>query len=355
MSKFVVVLSTRGRGGIRAVVDRLWLDGLGEKTGRRIIWTHVEGGLIRRLYVAACAYLQFLCFLFAGRVSLVHAHVAMKGSFWRKAIFARIAKFFRVPVIFHLHGSEMKAFYERQPSVLKKAISRQLQSVDAVVVLSNAWRDFVISIAPASSVHVVPNYVAVPDSSAEKKDSSTFNVLFLGLLGDRKGIFDLIEAIGKVASSRKGVKLFVGGNGEIDRVRSEVNRLGLDGCVELLGWISGSQKDSLLAKADVFVLPSYNEGLPISILEAMSWGVPVISTTVGGIPELVREGCDGFLISPGDVSSLATRLEMLFDDRELRMKMGRFARQRVVDDYSCEKILPRLASLYSGLISKNYS
>jgi len=125
--------------------------------------------------------------------------------------------------------------------------------------------------------------------------------------------------------------------------------LGLGDAVEILGWVGGYRKNELLAAADIFVLPSYNESLPISLLEAMSWGVPVISTTVGGIPELIRDGTDGFLIEAADVPALTRALAELADDADLRERMGSAGRSQVAESFSREAVLPRLEQLYADI------
>lgn len=143
------------------------------------------------------------------------------------------------------------------------------------------------------------------------------------------------------------MRLLIGGNGEVEEARVRATELGLLDSVEFLGWIDGERKSRLLSVADIFVLPSYYEGLPISLLEAMSWGIPIISTTVGGIPELVRDGTSGILIEPGDVHALAHALSTLAADGALRDRMGRAGRSQVAESFSRDVVLPRLEGLYS--------
>jgi len=122
--------------------------------------------------------------------------------------------------------------------------------------------------------------------------------------------------------------------------------------VSVLGWVSGDDKKKLLETGDIYALPSYNEGLPVSILEAMSWEIAVISTRVGGIPELVRDGTDGILINPGDVTALSQALMRLGKDKEFRQQLGRAARSQVETSYSRENVMPQLEAIYQSLISR---
>lgn len=349
----VIVLTTMGRGGIRSVVDTLERDQLGSRWNPRTLYTHVEGSLVKRLWTAFYALLTFLGLLFRGRVALVHCHVAMRGSFWRKTLFASIARSFGVPVVFHLHGSEMKAFFAAQRPWVQRIISTQLETVDHVVVLSDSWRDYVVEIAPRAKVTVVPNYVVLPDDSECREAHDGLRFLFLGLLGERKGIYDLLVAFSRIAGQIPNAKLLVGGNGEEQQVRQKVSEAALNDQVEVLGWVSGDLKLSLLRTSDVFVLPSYNEGLPVSILEAMSWRIPVISTRVGGIPQLLRHEVDGLLIEAGDIDSLADALLRLGSNSALRIQMGDSARERVEMGFSRERAIPILEGLYETLIGKS--
>ena len=336
---------------MRSVTDRLDNDGLGSNLPKRTLYSHVEGSSLSKISAALCALNIFIFMLFRRQVALLHCHVSMRGSFWRKSIFARIAKLAGVPVIFHLHGSETTAFYSGLPNFFKNLFSAQLEAVDRVFVLSESWREFVLTVAPAARIEVMPNYVDMPLDSEIWKPHCGVQIVFLGLLGRRKGVYDLIEAFASIANALPHVTLQIGGNGEEELVRAAVRSAGLESRINVLGWVTGETKNALLAHGDVFVLPSHNEGLPVSLLEAMSWGLPVISTVVGGIPQLVRDGQDGLLINPGDREGLAQALLLLGGDSSLRRRMGEAARARVNETFSKNKVLPRLQAVYAELLN----
>ena len=131
------------------------------------------------------------------------------------------------------------------------------------------------------------------------------------------------------------------------RVRAE--ELGIADHVELLGWVRGEDKERLLATAVLYVLPSYNEGLPVSVLEAMAAGLPILTTPVGGIPEAVTDGVEGFLVEPGDVRTLADRLERLLADADLARRMGVAARHKVEAAFSANAVVPQLEAMYAAM------
>lgn len=345
-TKHPLMICTHARGGMRSVVEAYVRDGLFEHWSFKSLWTHREGHALSRMAACLCAYLEMLQLLVKGQVSFLHLHVAMRGSFWRKSFFAATARRFGVPSILHLHGSEMKTFYGSLSSARQGAVKRSLEHAARVVVLSESWRDFASEIAPQAHVVVIPNYVTLPIERLRTPDTTEFNVLFLGLLGHRKGIYDLLDCWPSVLQTVPGARLLVGGNGEVEMAKLRVAALGVSNSVDILGWVDGVQKLELLRLADAFVLPSYNEGLPMSVLEAMSWGKPVVATKVGGIPELITNELDGLLINAGDKMALTDALVKLGSDYRLRRTLGEAGRKQIEENFSDHAVLPRLEALY---------
>jgi glycosyltransferase involved in cell wall biosynthesis len=244
-----------------------------------------------------------------------------------------------------MHGSEMKQFYESQPTFLRYIIQKTLENSDRVLVLSNSWKQFVSVIAPKSNITVLENYVNVPPAD-DRHFSESPSIVFLGLVGPRKGTFDLISAFSDVLKYHPNAKLYIGGNGDISAARELIEKLDLSSSVELLGWIDPVKRDELLKTTWVYTLPSYNEGLPMSVLEAMSYGIPVVTTDVGGIPELIEHGINGFMVTPGHIQGLATSLISLLNNTEYNIKIGECGRRTILSRFSREIILERLIEVY---------
>lgn len=349
--KYPVFISTRARGGMKTVVDGYMSETLLDDWRFKTIWTHDEGSIIQRLRIATCAWFKFTRLLVSRKISFAHIHSAMKGSFWRKTIFAQTARLFKVPVIMHLHGSEMQLFYNNLTKYGKWLVRWSLESSERVVVLSDSWKVFINNIAPNANVMTIPNYVRPPERLVYKCQPEKFEVLFLGLIGNRKGIFDVISIWPEILKQIPYARLLIGGNGEIDRAHDMIKELGISESVNLLGWIDGQQKYQLIANSDVFVLPSYNEGLPMSVLEAMSFSRAVISSNVGGIPELIHHNVDGFIINPGDKKNLLDYLSLLATDGMLREQIAAAAREKIESKYSNTAVIPKLDRLYNDIIS----
>ena len=173
-------------------------------------------------------------------------------------------------------------------------------------------------------------------------------LLFLGDIGHRKGIYDLIRALPDNIEINSRGSACRWGRGDIDVVRRSAKELGIEKHVLLPGYVSGPEKFRLLAEAAIYVLPSYNEGVPISILEAMSVGLPIVTTPVGGIPDVIRDGEEGFLVSPGSIDQLARRIIELLGSEDLRKRMGENARRRLQTEYSPEASVGALIALYQS-------
>jgi glycosyltransferase involved in cell wall biosynthesis len=348
----VVMICTEARGGIRSVVEQYKADGLFLRWNVLFISSHKEGIFIIRLLAGIKAVLCVILLILKHRALLVHCHAAMKNSFWRKSFIAMVSRFAGVPVVFHLHGSEMKNFVDEQPRWLQAVISRILSRQSVVVVLSESWASYIKSVAPMAHIEILPNYVQMPilgsDINAERNEE-TVNVLFLGVVGARKGVYDLLPAFKDAVAQNPSLRLILGGNGEIDRAQALAAELKINDYVTFPGWLNGKAKVDLLRRANIFVLPSRNENFPVSLLEAMSWQVPVISSRQGGISDMVRDGVDGILIEAGDRVALTSAMVELARNADLRRKMGISARERVEQNFSGAVILPKLEGIYNSL------
>jgi glycosyltransferase involved in cell wall biosynthesis len=271
----------------------------------------------------------------------------MNGSFFRKSILTFLLKLSRAKVVLHLHGSEFKDFY--QNSRAKKLISYTFNKADVVIVLSDSWKEFIQSISTNSNIIVINNYVEeiekTPVVSQEK-----IRFLFLGAIGKRKGVFDLIDAFDNI-SSKYDVELLIGGNDDNNILPQKISSVASNGNIQFLGWIGYQDKTNLLNSCDCLVLPSYNEGLPMVILEAMSAKIPVISTPVGGIPEVITDHENGLLVTPGNVDELTTALQEMLDNHK-RKEFSDNAYQVYIERFSPSVALPKLKAIYKRLLNE---
>ena len=347
--KKIVIISTSARGGMKAVTDAYNSSDFYSPNHSVFITAHREGGVLLRSWVAIQALMQMVWMLITNRVELAHMHMATKGSFWRKGIFVLICKLFNVPTVIHLHGGRFAVFYNDSAKWIKYLIKYVFNQASSIIVLSQYWYNFVrpITNTPVTVINnFVPDYF---DSDIVKLERRPRYILFLGQFGANKGIYDLLPVFSDIAKQFPDTKLICCGNGEIEKVRSKVNELGVSDLVEVPGWISGACKKEIMHRCSVFVLPSYNEGLPMSIIEAMSYSMAVISTRVGGIPELIDES-NGFLVEPGNHKELRDKLVEVFEMTDQTIvNMGDASRKKYLKNYAPEICLSKMRSLYSSL------
>ena len=263
------------------------------------------------------------------RPDLFHIHASYYSSFYRKMAYFKQASATGRPVIIHLHAPDLPSFYEAS-AIHRSAIHHVLKKAARVVVLSEDMGVMIRNwMGEDAKIQVLYNPVLLDRFHCTPRPVRENPVmLFMGAIGERKGTWDLLEAAHKVVQALPHARFRFGGNGEVERLRLRVEELGLQDHVEILGWVSGDEKLMHFQQADLLCLPSYHEGLPMSILEAMGAELPVVSTRIAGIPEAVIDGETGLLVEPGDVDSLAAALTQLLGDASLRKKMGAAGRAR---------------------------
>jgi glycosyltransferase involved in cell wall biosynthesis len=318
----------------------------------RHVTTHRDGSATRKIASFAGAVPRYLWLLLADRPDLVHLHTSSHGSFVRKAVLFWIARACRVPVVVHVHGSRFDEFHDRLPRPLRRGVRGVMVRSAAVLTLGERWADRVRRIAPGARVEVVPNAVVVPAVAAAGRGDMV-NVVFLGAIGDRKGAFCLLEAWAKLAAECHGAapaRLTLAGDGRVAEARRSVLKLGIERSAEVREWLPAPEAATLLASADVFVLPSRHEGQPMAVLEAMARGVCVVASDVGGIPELVEHGRSGLLVPPDDVDALGAALRTVLTDHRLRADLGAAARRRALAEFDVDVVWHRLDALYQEVV-----
>jgi glycosyltransferase involved in cell wall biosynthesis len=282
---------------------------------------------------------------------VVHVHVAHRGSLYRKALFVGLAKLFRVPrVILHCHAGPFPEFYEGSGWLAKAVIRRILRSADLLIVLAEPWREYFRTLCPAVPLMVLYNPVECPTDVVSSQGRKPV-LLSLGFLAPEKGTFDILRAAPTVLEACPEAEFWFGGDGDRGPIHQLTEGTSWADRIRFLGWVDGEEKDRCLSVASVFLLPSYAEGLPMAILEAMAYGMPVIATPVGGIPDAVLAGETGLLVSPGDVAGLAQASIALLQDPARRARLGANARRHALEHFAAERVLEQLYGAYDRLLS----
>lgn len=340
-------VSMKTKGGMTAVLvsyDK-YIENM------RFIPTWKLGNKLVKSWYALQALVRTLFLLtFNKRIKFVHIHGAANASFDRCKLFIRLAKKCGKKVILHEHAADFVEYYQKSGD--KQGITKTLQMCDAMIVLSQSWKKFFASIGMEEErIHVLNNIVSPPTLLPEKHmEDGKLHLLYMGEISKRKGGFDLLKA---VADNKEyfmdKLVLRMGGNEVDGDIKAYIHDHGLESFVSYEGWIAGQKKIDCLNWEDVYILPSYNEGLPIAILEAMDYSHPVISTPVGGIPEVVKTGENGILVKPGATRAIADAIKYYVENREEIKKQGDKAYQ-VVQDFFPEKVFGNLKGIYKCLL-----
>ena len=346
LSKKVLLLgvSMRTKGGMTAVLVSYnkYIENM------RFVPTWKLGNkLVKGLYAMQALLRTSFLLLFDKRIKIVHIHGAANASFDRCRMFIKLAKKFGKKVILHEHAAGFIEYYDGAEN--KDVITETLRMCDALIVLSKSWKEYFSSIGmDQERIFVLNNIVSPPVtiSNDQRNEDGKLHLMFMGEISKRKGGFDLLKAIAENREYFKDkLKLRMGGNEVDGDINAYIRENGLEGFVTYEGWIAGQKKIDCLNWEDVYILPSYNEGLPIAILEAMAYSHPVISTPVGGIPEIIKSGENGILVQPGDTKAIADAIKFYIENRDAIRKQGEKA-YKVVQDFFPEKVFGDLKALY---------
>jgi glycosyltransferase involved in cell wall biosynthesis len=308
---------------------------------------------LRNLAGAASQYLRFTCAALLFRPEIVHVHTSLGIAWLKDTFFVVAAKAWGSRVVIHVHAGAFDVLHDRSPWWLQRYTRAALARADAIVAVSDDARRRLLQIC-GTPTFTLRNCVDADRVRLIRPSPSHAGagVLFVGTVGPSKGALDLLEALARLRSEGLPLHARIAGyeerTGDLVRARERRDTLGLNGTCEILGTVDAVQKAQLLAEAEVFALPSYAEGLPMALLEAMAAGLAVVATPVGGIGEVVEDGVNGFLVPPGDVGALAAALRRLVLDADLRAAMGRRNRERVEGELDVRSYLGQLMEIYAA-------
>ncbi|MDP9835402.1 glycosyltransferase involved in cell wall biosynthesis [Neorhizobium huautlense] len=314
-----------GQGGIDRIMAAL--KGVLERQGGqdmrvRFLATRGRGSIV----FAWMHLLRFCLAIFFGRMrgelDLVHVNLASRGSTYRKLVIAACARLVGVPYLLHLHGAEYRSFWSTRDSILNRAIRNMFSKAAGIIVLGSPWKAFVAERVPeaASRVVIVANAVE-PPRLPHVGGGEKVHILFLGRIEDRKGVPQLVKAL-TAMRGKDGWRATIAGDGAVTELRREIDDLGLADRVDVPGWLGPDDVARLLSISDILTLPSFAENLPMSVIEAMAYGLAVVVTPVGAVEDIIRHEETGLLVPPGDDRALSAALLRMVEDADLRQRLG---------------------------------
>lgn len=330
------------KGGMTTVVDNYYNYGLDKLVDLKYIETCNDSNKISKFIKEKKGMREFKKEI--DSYDIVHIHMASRRSTFRKAKYIKLTKKHNKKIILHIHGAGYKEFYNECDQKQKKYIRDILALCDKIIVLSEEWYDFFKNLVEHKKLIVVYNSIVVPKDF--NKNINTNSILFLGRIGKRKGIYDLIEVIERIIPKYPNIKLYVGGDGEVEKLNRIISERKIKKNIEYIGWVSGEKKEQFLKNVSFFILPSYNEGMPMSVLEGMAYKNITISTNVGGIPKVIKNEENGIIIEPGDKARMEMYILRLLENEELREKLSKEARKTITENFNIEVIIKKLEEIY---------
>lgn len=339
----VVATSSKTRGGITTVIHAHKTGDVWKTYHCKWIETHIDRGVGEKVWRFFISLMQFMFLI--PFYDLVHIHLSKPHSNERKYVFFKLAKLFRKKIIIHLHiGNQIE-------SVWNNMYEKFFVQADMVLVLSHVTEKVVMELLNGKKANIKVLYNTTVTTPYMGKSNQQSYILFAGSLDHNKGFKDLIRSFAKIANDHPDWKIVFAGNGEIEKGEQLAKELGIDTQTVFLGWVNGEAKYTLFKEASVFCLPSYAEGFPVAVLDAWAYGLPVITTPVGGLPDVLDDGKNALVFQPGDTEHLSNHLERLISDDELRGAISQESLKLTQTVFSLENINQQLKVIYKELLS----
>lgn len=342
----VVATSRKTRGGITSVIKAHETGEQWKKFHCKWIETHRDGNKLIKVLYAIKGVVLFIFYL--PFYDIIHFHVSFQGSLIRKYYFSKIARIAHKKILVHFHPPTPDVLFNPLNTSKYKEL---FGTADKVLVLSEEWKKLLYKqLNIKGNVEVLYNPCPLIDkvfSDNEKKDNRY--ILFAGTLIERKGYQCLIKAFAQIASSYPNWKLILAGNGELHIAQTLIKQYHIEKQVELTGWMKKEQIKKLYQNASIFCLASSGEGFPMAVLEAWAYGIPVITTLVGGLPDIVIEKENALTFDFNNNLQLSNQLSILIQNIDLRNKLSQTGIQLAKKVFNVQSINKQLGNIYEEL------
>lgn len=285
-------------------------------------------------------------------IDIVHFHVSEDFGFYRKAIFSLLVSK-KVKKIFHFHSATFDLFYSKSNRFYRFLITKSLNRIDQIVALTEEWRAFYDTIT-SSDICVIHNAVPIPTNKLY--NHSSVKIVTFGRIGYRKGSYDIVKLAKKLSintSSDKQIYFYLYGDGgeEKEQLRARLIENNIYNVI-IEDWLDDYEE--VLQETAIHLLPSYHEGMPLSVLETMSYGIPNIASNVGGLSEVIEDGINGFFVKPGDTEDMEDIILRLLNDEVLRNKISIESRHTIIKHFSLPVYFDKWDQLYKKVVYSGF-
>lgn len=333
------------KGGIASVVNSY----LPMYSRFNFIASYVSGNIIKKILNLFLSLFKLIYWCIFKNIKIVHIHTASNTDFIRSSIYVYISRLFQKQVILHIHGGKFEDFYLKNKRLVKTTCIK----CQALVTVSNYFVCFLKNTNLNNNIFLIPNCINEPSRTLiYSKAKEPLNLLYMGKIDENKGIFHLLEIISKNKCELVGkVILNIAGNGDVNRLSKIIEENDMQGYVKYHGWADENKKNELLSVSDVYIQLSEFESFGISILEAMSYGLPIITTGVGGVTDLVEDKINGLIVKREDDESIRKAIMFFVDNVFVRKKNGIESINKS-KQYFPNKIEEKLNNMYKILLTK---
>jgi glycosyltransferase involved in cell wall biosynthesis len=300
-------------------------------------------------FVLMLAAVRIIYGRLSGRMRLLHLNLAHGMSTLRKVFLIYCARLVRAPVVVHVHAARLPQSYKAFPGFVQWIVKDAFNRANCVIALGESIQNFLIhdlNVAAARVVQLTNGVPCPPYRHQSLAGVSEFRLLFLGSQFERKGLADLMTALSLPAVASLPWRLIVAGGDDPDSYKTRALELGIASRVEFTGWVSQEGAAALLASSHALILPSYDEGLPLVILEALGHGLPVVCTPVGEIPQFLTDGENALFVTPGDAPAIGKALVDLMTLPDLSSTLSRAGRELFERRFSLQAFIAGLAEIY---------
>ena len=290
------------------------------------------------------------------RSAVVHLNTSINNkAYWRDLIYLMVANALGCKVVNQIHGGVMPAQFVRGMPLKRQVFGYFITRSDAVVLISKQAYQAYAEFSPDLRLAYIPNAIehrGLMGVIAKAEQQKPLRLIYVGRLTYEKGLFEALDAFKQLIKQGRRLSFQIVGGGEAESdLQQHAEQLEITAQVHFLGPIFGEAKNALWKQADVFVFPTYSEGLPYSMLEAMAAGTPPITCPVGAIPDVLEHGVHGLLIPTRDVEALARAIAQLDDQRDQLYRMAVASRSCVLEHYTAERLAQDFHILYRSLIA----
>ncbi|WP_197437636.1 glycosyltransferase family 4 protein [Polaribacter sp. BAL334] len=346
MKKRILVIATsrKTRGGITSVIKAHSTQSYWKEWNCKWLETHIDKNIFYKLWYFIKSFTKFL--FIVPFYDIIHIHLSEVQSLKRKTFYFLICRLLKKRIIIHFHAFSPETTINSKYKWLYKSV---FNTSNCIIVLSDLWKKWVIEYLDLKESKIFVIYNPCPKVNLSQEIKKENIILFAGTINERKGYSTLISAFANVANKYPDWSLFFAGNGEIEKAKILVDKFNISSQVKFLGWIKDNEKESIFNKASIFCLPSYNEGFPMAVLDAWAYGIPTISTPVGGMPDIGIHSENCLFFKPGNIDELTECIVKLINDENLRIKLRKESINLSNTIFNQEIIGNKISQLYASL------